>query len=114
MPIGICLCLNIFDEIWGSDGDEDVDVGLLGWMPCGLVGRYFYPDDGDYVSPKRWYLPTSPYGDTKQKTSIDIVVYKKKNVHMHSFYIDLYGLIYLSAMKCGTFVLLLLILCKNL
>jgi hypothetical protein len=32
----------------------------------------FSSEDG-YVSPKRWYLPTSPHGVTAQKTTTDIL-----------------------------------------
>jgi hypothetical protein len=40
---------------------------LLFWVvtPCGLIGRCHY------VSPKLWYLPTSPHGVTTQKNNID-------------------------------------------
>jgi hypothetical protein len=35
LPDSLLLC-----KIWGFHGGEDVDVGLLIIMPCGLVGRY--------------------------------------------------------------------------
>jgi hypothetical protein len=36
-----------------------------------VTSRYSGPEDGNsrYVSPKRWYLPTSPHGVTTQKTN---------------------------------------------
>jgi hypothetical protein len=39
-------------------------------MSCGLARSSALKMD-TYVSPKLWYLPTSPYGVTAQKTNID-------------------------------------------
>jgi hypothetical protein len=41
------------------------------------MSMLFSPEHGDsryiaYVSPRRWYLPTSPHGVTNQKTNTDI------------------------------------------
>jgi hypothetical protein len=44
------------------------------------------PEDGDYVSPKRWSLPTSSHGVTTQKNNIvttqknNIVTTQKNNI----------------------------------
>jgi hypothetical protein len=60
------------NEIWGSHGGEDVDVGLLG---CNAVWNILPPFSAwkwiQYVSPKRWYMHTSSHGVTSQKPNID-------------------------------------------
>jgi hypothetical protein len=46
------------NEISGSQGSEDDDVGFWIVMPCGLVGRY-QRFERTFSLPKRWYLPAS-------------------------------------------------------
>lgn len=59
------LCL--LCEIWGSDGGENVDVGLLG--PYAVWSNWY---EMAAVSPERWYLPTNPHDVTIQNTNIDV------------------------------------------
>jgi hypothetical protein len=45
---------------------------LWGVTLCGFVGRYRSWRWRQYISPKRWYLPTRPHDVTCQKSNIDI------------------------------------------
>jgi hypothetical protein len=71
-------------EIWDSHGDEDVDVLVLGcddvWtrrqIPT-FQRNLLSPSSAlkrQCVSPKAWYLPTSPHAVTTQKNNIDISI----------------------------------------
>jgi hypothetical protein len=54
-------------EIWGSHGGEDDDLVLMG---CDTVWTLHPWRWRQYVSPKRWYLPTSPHGVTTQNNNV--------------------------------------------
>jgi hypothetical protein len=51
----------------------------------------FTPEDGDYVSPKRWYLTTNPHGITTQKSNIDIfTAVRTSNLTQYSFCLKMF------------------------
>jgi hypothetical protein len=58
-------------EFWGSHGDEDVDVGLLGGNTVGLVGKYQNPEDRDsmFLRNVDIYLHVHPALQPRRSTS---------------------------------------------